>query len=109
MVTEERRLSELRLILKQRRRGRVVAPRKPLKARDGFYGSWEWLKVRYVTLKRWGAVCMCCGAREGIVVDHIRPRSRYPGLQLDPENLQVLCGACNRGKSNDDETDWRPR
>jgi len=45
----------------------------------------------------------------GIVihVDHIKPRSRYPELSLEIENLQVLCEDCNMGKSNVFETDWR--
>lgn len=73
-----------------------------------FYRSWEWAKLRYETLKHYGAVCMLCGFTRLIVVDHIRPISRYPDLALDPENVQVLCDLCNRGKSNDDETDFRP-
>ena len=42
------------------------------------------------------------------MVDHIKPRSRYPALELTLTNLQVLCNDCNMGKSNDDETDFRP-
>jgi 5-methylcytosine-specific restriction endonuclease McrA len=41
-------------------------------------------------------------------VDHIKPRSLFPLLAADPENLQVLCEDCNVGKSNVDTTDWRP-
>ena len=52
---------------------------------------------------------MCCGSERNIVVDHIKPRSKFPGMSLDLENLQVLCNDCNMGKSNDDFTDWRPR
>jgi 5-methylcytosine-specific restriction endonuclease McrA len=46
----------------------------------------------------------------GIVIhiDHILPRSKYPELSLVFDNLQVLCESCNLGKSNKDETDWRP-
>lgn len=73
-----------------------------------FYGSWEWKKLRYETLKKYGAKCMLCGGEEHCVVDHIKPVSRYPDLAMDPGNLQVLCNACNQGKSNDDETDFRP-
>lgn len=40
-------------------------------------------------------------------VDHIKPRSKYPHLAYDVNNLQVLCQDCNFGKSNHDETDWR--
>ena len=50
---------------------------------------------------------MVCGSTERIHVDHIKPRSKYPELELDINNLQVLCEDCNIGKSNIDETDWR--
>ena len=56
---------------------------------------------------------MCCGRspkEHGIVihVDHIKPRSKYPKLELAFDNMQLLCAACNYGKSNIDNTDWRP-
>lgn len=41
-------------------------------------------------------------------VDHIKPRSKYPALELVLSNLQVLCEDCNLGKLAHDETDWRP-
>jgi 5-methylcytosine-specific restriction endonuclease McrA len=74
-----------------------------------FYRSWDWLKVRYEVLKVYGAVCMLCQDTGHIVVDHIKPRAKYPELALDFDNLQVLCNKCNRGKSDDDETDFRPK
>lgn len=78
---------------------------------DEFYASWEWKRARYEALKRYGARCMLCGAKaeDGarICVDHIKPRSKYPLLQLDVNNLQVLCNDCNMGKGAWDETDWR--
>ena len=40
-------------------------------------------------------------------VDHIKPRSLYPDLELEFENLQVLCKYCNLEKSNKDEIDYR--
>jgi 5-methylcytosine-specific restriction endonuclease McrA len=40
-------------------------------------------------------------------VDHILPRSKFPELELDIDNLQVLCEECNLAKSNIDTTDWR--
>lgn len=86
---------------------RGQAEHKKSKAK-GFYRSWEWKKARFETLKRYGAICMLCGSDKYIVVDHIKPRSKYPELELDLDNLQVLCNDCNMGKSNDDETDFRP-
>lgn len=77
-----------------------------------FLVSYEWRRVRMAVLKRDGATCRCCGAtaKDGtqIQVDHIKPRRLYPELALDETNLQVLCAACNHGKGNWDQTDWRP-
>ena len=87
-------------------------PAKRLSAKD-FYDSWEWKTARYQALKKHGATCMLCGAKasEGakICVDHIKPRALYPALELDLNNLQILCDECNRGKGRWDETDWRKR
>lgn len=78
-----------------------------------FYLSQEWLALRYRVLARYGGCCMLCKTggdkNNPIQVDHIKPRSRYPGLELVESNLQVLCKACNQGKSNTDQTDWRFR
>lgn len=80
---------------------------------DDFLKSWEWTKLRYKILKRYGRRCMCCGATPdtGAVmhVDHIKPRANCPKLALDPDNLQVLCSLCNKGKAAWDRTDWRPK
>jgi len=73
-----------------------------------FLMSWEWRKLRYKVIKKFGAVCMCCRSTDKIHVDHIKPRRKYPELALDFNNLQVLCEICNMGKSAWDETDWRP-
>lgn len=85
---------------------RAIAQKK--KTASDFYRSWKWKKLRFHALKRYGPKCMLCGSEERIVVDHIKPRSKFPELELDPENLQVLCNDCNMGKSNDDYTDFRP-
>lgn len=89
---------------------------KPTRRKPGlppdFYTSDAWYSLRYLTLKHYGPKCMACGATRAdgtdINVDHIKPTSRYPELALDADNLQVLCSTCNLGKSNRDETDWRP-
>lgn len=80
-----------------------------LEGRDrGFYNSFEWKELRYKTLQKYGSVCQCCGStKKPMHVDHIKPRSKHPELALKPENLQILCEACNIGKLNKDETDWR--
>ena len=77
----------------------------------GFYESERWMELRYRVLKANNGRCECCGRgkRDGVIlhVDHIKPRSRYPELQWEISNLQVLCAACNYGKRAWDETDWR--
>lgn len=76
-----------------------------------FLQSWKWTELRYRALKLHGRRCQCCGATpaDGIVlhVDHIKPRSKFPELALEINNLQVLCAACNKGKGAWDETDFR--
>ena len=97
----------------------VQQPKKIKKAKkrggdlnlDEFYGSSVWRVLRMVVLKEHGARCQCCGrtAKDGIRinVDHIKPRRQFPELELDKNNLQVLCEDCNAGKGSWDQTDWR--
>lgn len=76
-----------------------------------FYNSPEWRGLRYLALERLGNTCQACGvtARKGkpVHVDHIKPRSYYPELALNINNLQILCEDCNIGKSNRFQKDWR--
>lgn len=78
-----------------------------------FYDRREWLELRYRALKLHGGHCQCCGNApvpgNPLQVDHIKPRSRFPELELDLNNLQVLCKSCNLGKGAWDQTDWRCR
>ena len=83
---------------------------KKRKTNGEFYLSWEWKKLRYKVIQKYNQKCMCCGDHPPfcrLVVDHIKPRSKYPKLELDINNLQILCNSCNMGKSNTDETDFR--
>ena len=76
-----------------------------------FYSSREWREVRVKALVKNGRKCCLCGRapKDGIIlhVDHIKPRSNYPELELSLSNLQILCEDCNLGKSNHYEEDWR--
>jgi len=69
-----------------------------------FLKSFEWRQLRLQAFKKYGRVCLCCGATPGngvvLNVDHVKSRRRFPHLALDIENLQVLCGDCNHGKAN---------
>lgn len=87
------------------------------KDKEDFYKSWEWRRLRMQVLKLQGRTCQCCGATPSskdmsggnvkIVVDHIRPISRFWNLRLQRTNLQVLCDECNQGKGSWDESDYR--
>lgn len=78
---------------------------------DEFLESFEWRRIRMSALKKYGNRCQCCGdsPSNGAImnVDHIQPRKLAPRLALDLGNLQVLCHACNHGKGNWDQSDWR--
>jgi 5-methylcytosine-specific restriction endonuclease McrA len=67
--------------------------------------------TRYEIFKMAGFRCMSCGvpARKAeLQIDHIKPISKYPELKYEPENLQVLCRACNISKGNRHKDDLRP-
>lgn len=64
-----------------------------------FYKSRAWLSMRKRVLKFYGRKCMKCATIHGAIqIDHIKPRSIYPQLSLDFNNLQVLCRDCNFDK-----------
>ena len=42
--------------------------------------------------------CVACGAEEDLQFDHVIPVARGGGNAA--ENLQILCGTCNRQKSD---------
>lgn len=86
----------------------IAREKMPRVGKKSFYASWAWKKLRFEVLKQYGPKCMCCGSDHRPTVDHIKPRARFPELELDFDNLQVLCNDCNMGKSNDDFTDFRP-
>jgi hypothetical protein len=66
-----------------------------------------WPLLRNNVLKTYGRICMRCGSKDNIHVDHIKPRSLYPELKLDFDNMQVLCGSCNCSKGNRRIVDYR--
>ncbi|MYF09144.1 MAG: HNH endonuclease, partial [Rhodospirillaceae bacterium] len=52
--------------------------------------------------------CIGCGESPGekyMEVDHIRPRSR--GGEHVWQNVQLLCGPCNRSKGNKTMHEWQ--
>ncbi len=68
-----------------------------------FYLSGAWKSLRVRALRNGGHFCRYCGRKPPAVilhVDHIKPRSKFPELELVLENLQVLCADCNEGKGD---------
>jgi len=65
-----------------------------------FLASPEWKDLRKRFLSQSEKVCVYCGAKENLQVDHIKPKSKYKELALDWSNLQILCWPCNRKKAN---------
>ena len=74
---------------------------------QSFYSSPEWAKLREQVIKEEGRVCAQCGRpikdNNDVTVDHIRPRTKYPHLELSRENLRVLCRSCNSAKK---DSEW---
>lgn len=111
-IKKKKKLSKLeRLALKKEKKinKRInLLKLREKEIKENFYESRAWRTLRYFILKKYGRVCMCCGNTEGRMhVDHIKSRSTHPHLELDENNLQVLCEDCNLGKGNMDDTDFR--
>lgn len=73
-----------------------------------FIKSPTWRGLRKQILDSYPKICMRCGTKEMLSVDHILPRSIRPDLALSPDNMQILCMRCNRLKHLSVE-DFRPR
>lgn len=82
--------------------------RKMLKIKgkeDNFYSSPVWRKLRLQIIVRDFKCCRRCAAMknnlitisdtEDLEVHHIKPRSKYPELELEPTNLVTICKVCN--------------
>lgn len=70
------------------------------------YDKDEVQRLRQVLIDKYGKSCMCCGADEKIVLEHIK--SRFLGGTNEISNLQLLCWLCNFKKGHK-QTDYRPR
>ena len=92
----------LKGVKKQSAYFKIVPYRKGM--RNDFYQTREWLVLRHTILSCSDGKCAICNTSKSagaiMQVDHIKPRSKFPELELDPLNLQVLCVECNMGKGN---------
>lgn len=75
------------------------------KRNDPFYTTDAWRKLRRDALERDHYYCQKClqkvamgqklKANDATMVHHIKPRSLYPELELDLDNLISLCDSCH--------------
>lgn len=92
--------------LKCRERDSLIKKWSDWKTRGIFYKSKKWRRLRGRVVKLYGPICMKCESKKNINVDHVKPFKYNPWLRLRIENLQVLCGDCNKKKLNNTE-DYR--
>lgn len=72
-----------------------------------FYKTKEFLNLKSRVFYEQKGICQCCGQRASdghkMFANHIKPRSTNPELELDINNLWLLCEDCFVGKSVGDE------
>lgn len=79
----------------------------PVDSTISFYETKRWKYLRARAIRIYGKKCRKCALETQFVhVDHIKPRSLYPELQWNFNNLQVLCKRCNLEKSNLHDTNY---
>lgn len=82
------------------------------KERKKMLNSKRWKDLRIRTIKRDGGMCNRCWVELGIIetsqlqVHHIKPRSEYPELMFDPDNLITVCKTCNLALGTSGKLDW---
>jgi hypothetical protein len=65
-----------------------------------FYQSKAWRDLRDSIKRNLTKMCPVCGSEENLVVDHIKPLRFFWEERLNPDNLQILCGDCNKEKGS---------
>lgn len=55
-------------------------------------------KIRQFIFKRDNYKCLCCGSKNNLSIDHIKPINK--GGENKISNLQTLCRSCNSKKSD---------
>ncbi|WP_370302489.1 HNH endonuclease [Pseudooceanicola sp.] len=68
------------------------------------HGAWvyrdqRWPAYRLMAKRRDSFMCVKCGSRYRLEVDHIEPVRDAPEKAFDMDNLQTLCGRCHGAKT----------
>ena len=71
---------------------------KKKKKRKVYFTTQEWADARKDVFDRDGKICYVCGST-ATQVDHLLPKSKFPHLALDRNNLKPICWLCNRAKN----------
>jgi 5-methylcytosine-specific restriction protein A len=64
-------------------------PPKPVFGRRSSH--WEKVRDDFLAAHPFGPACAACGRTADLQVHHIKPYHEFPQLELDPNNLIVLC------------------
>jgi 5-methylcytosine-specific restriction endonuclease McrA len=79
---------------------------------DNFYTSKAWRALRKFKIEEYGGFCQRCIIKFGRIVStnieahHIKPRSKFSKLELEPDNIVILCKNCNLELGNSGTVDW---
>lgn len=60
----------------------------------------EWKAKQFKSQKGCCAICKINIQLKGSHIDHIKPIAKFPHLNLDTKNLQILCPDCNLRKGD---------
>ena len=72
----------------------VKKTKKPKKPKRVYYTTEEWADTRKKIFDRDGKICHMCGG-PATHIDHLLPKSKYPELALNLDNLKPACKDCN--------------
>lgn len=85
-----------------------IKPKKIKKVEFCKTKPWRLLREKFILKNE--KVCCCCKVEvsgHSLHVDHIKPKSKFPHLALDEDNLQILCKKCNFKKNAHHSEDYR--
>lgn len=96
---------KVRRLKPERVKSRVIVNQKH-QASASFFNSTRWKSLRNLALRRDDGICQECKRNgrmaTGNQIDHIKPRSKFPELAYEIENLQTLCARCHNRKRREE-------